>query len=146
MKPSIPETGKVIKVEKDMALVMLTAGNSCKGCGAAEIGLCKTFGNVSMLSVKNMLNAEVGDTVKIGLDKSTQRRGFLLAYIIPVVSFICGSIPGYAIGRKFSIPSFEVFTGFISLMFSLLYSLTKLKKLDKSSLLTIEKVVSDNNS
>lgn len=142
MKPAIPETGKVIKVEKDMALVMLDAEKSCKGCGAAEIGLCKPSGNVSILNVKNILNAGIGDTVKVGLDKSTQRRGFLFAYIIPIISFVAGSLLGYAIGKEFSIPSFDVFAGFFSLISSLIYSFGRLKKLDNSSLMIIRKIIS----
>ncbi len=139
----IPETGTVIKVDKDMAMVLLNAGKSCKGCGAAKIGLCKPSGNVSILNVRNTVDAVVGDSVRVGLDKGTQMRGFLFAYIIPLICFIGGSILGYTISKEFSIPSFEVITGFSSLLFASIYSFRKLKKLDNSSLMTIKQIVSE---
>jgi positive regulator of sigma E activity len=142
MKPTIPETGTVIKVEKSMVVVVLNSVGSCKGCGAAKMGLCKPAGNMSVLKSKNTLNAVVGDTVKIGLDIRVQRKGFFLAYIIPVISFITGSLAGDMVGRAFSIPSLEVITGFSSLLLSSLYAFRMLKKLDASSLMTVKEIVS----
>jgi|MudIll2142460700_1097286.scaffolds.fasta_scaffold155357_2 positive regulator of sigma E activity len=143
MKPTIPETGRVIKVDKDMAVILLHPGQSCKGCGAAEIGLCKSSGPVSTLIARNKVNAVPGDTVRITLDKATQTRGLLLAYVIPVVCFIAGAILGHIAGGTLAIPSLEVLTGFISLVGSALYSLRKLKKLDRISSMAIKEIVSD---
>jgi positive regulator of sigma E activity len=143
MKPTIPETGRVIRVDNDMAVVMLHPGQSCKGCGAAEIGLCNSSGAVSTLIASNKVNAVPGDTVRITLDKATQTRGLLLAYVVPVVCFISGAILGHIAGRALAIPSLEVLTGFISLVGSALYSLRKLKKLDRVSSMAIKEIVSD---
>jgi len=143
MKPTIPDTGRVVRVDKDMAVIMLHPGQSCKGCGAAEIGLCKSSGAVSTLTARNKVNAVPGDTVRITLDKGTQTRGLLLAYVVPIVCFISGVILGYAAGEALAIPSLEVFTGFISLVCSAWYSLRKLKELDRVSSLAIKEVVSD---
>jgi positive regulator of sigma E activity len=143
MKPTIPETGRVIRVDNDMAVVMLHPGQSCKGCGAAEIGLCKSSGAVSTLVARNKVNAVPGDTVRITLDKATQTRGLLLAYVIPIGCFISGAILGHIAGGALAIPSLEVVAGFISLVCSALYSLRKLKKLDRVSSMAIKEVVSD---
>ena len=143
MKPTIPETGRVIRVDKDMAVILLHPGQSCKGCGAAEIGLCKSSGAVSTLIARNKVNAVPGDTVRITLDKATQTRGLLLAYVIPVVCFISGVILGHIAGKALAIPSLEVLTGFISLVGSAFYSLRKLKKLDSVSSMAIKEIVSD---
>ncbi len=141
MKPTVPETGKVIKLDRDMAVVLLQGGESCKGCGAAAIGLCKASGLTATLAVKNTKHAVPGDTVTVALDKSIQRRGFLLAYGIPIVSFIAGSILGYVMGKELSIPSLEVITGFASLVASVAWSLRELRKLDKSSSMMIKEIV-----
>jgi positive regulator of sigma E activity len=143
MKPTIPETGRVIRVDNDMAVVVLHPGQSCKGCGAAEIGLCKSSGTVSTLIARNKVNAVPGDTVRIVLDKATQTKGLLLAYVIPIVCFISGAILGYIAGEALAIPSLEVLTGFISLLCSALYSCRKLKKLDRVSSMAIKEIVSD---
>ena len=142
MKPTIPETGTVIKLENDMAVIMLNSNGSCKGCGAATMGLCRPAGNMSVLEAKNTLNAVVGDTVKIGLDKRVQRRGFFLAYIVPVVSFMAGSLAGMMLGRVFPVPSLEIITGFSSLLLSSLYAFRMLKRLDAASFMTIKEIVS----
>jgi positive regulator of sigma E activity len=144
MKPTVPETGRVIKLDGDMAVVQLQGGHSCKGCGAAAIGLCKPLGGISTLTVKNSMNAAPGDTVKVSLDKAIQRRGFLLAYIIPIFCFLAGSVSGLVLGREFSIPSLEVTAGFSSLLVAAFFSYRKLKKLDNSSVMTIKEILSRN--
>lgn len=146
MKPTVPETGRVIKLDRDMAVVMLHGGESCKGCGAAAIGLCKASGLTATLTVKNTKHAVPGDTVTVALDKSVQRRGFLLAYGIPVICFMGGTILGYVMGREFSMPSLEVITGFASLLLSGAYSLRKLKKLDERSSMMLKEIVSCGSS
>jgi positive regulator of sigma E activity len=143
MKPTVPETGQVIKLDEDMAEVLMRSSESCRGCGAAAIGLCKASGLTVTLRVRNTKHAVPGDTVTVALDKSIQRRGFLLAYGMPLACFIAGSVLGYIISREYSIPSLEVITGFASLLLSGAYSLRRLKKLDSSSVMTIKEIVSD---
>ncbi|MCL4476087.1 MAG: SoxR reducing system RseC family protein [Nitrospirae bacterium] len=141
MKPTVPETGMVIKLDRDMAVVLLQGGESCKGCGAAAIGLCKSSGMTATLTVRNTKHAIPGDTVTVALDRGIQRRGFLLAYGIPIICFFGGSLLGYVIGKEYSIPSLEVITGFASLLSSAAWSLRKLRKLDKSSSMMIKEIV-----
>ena len=126
-----------------MAVVFFRGAESCKGCGAAAIGLCKASGLTATLRVRNTRRAIPGDTVTVALDKSIQRKGFLLAYGIPIVCFVGGSVLGYVIGREYSIPSLDVIAGFASLLLSAVWSLRRLKKLDSSSVMTIKEIVSD---
>lgn len=146
MKPTVPETGRVIKIEEDMAVVLLRGGESCKGCGAAAIGLCRASGLTATLTVKNTKHAFPGDTVTVALDKSIRRKGFLLAYVIPVTAFLCGTVLGYIIGRELSVPGFEVIGGFFSLLTASFFSLGKLRKLDRTSSMTIKEIVSHDYS
>ncbi len=132
----------MIRLEGDRALVLLRGEESCKGCGAAAIGLCKASGITATLSVKNTRHALPGDTVTVALDRSIQRRGFLLAYGIPLISFVTGSLAGHVAGTELSIPSLEVIAGFASLLLSGAFSLRRLKRLDNSSLMTIKQIVS----
>ena len=143
MKPSIPETGRVIRVDKDMAVVVLYPVQSCKGCGAAEIGLCRSSGSISTLVARNRVNAVPGDTVRITLDNATQTSSLLLAYVIPIFCFISGVILGHIAGEALAISSLDVAVGFISLVWSAFYSLKKLKRLDRVSSIAIKEVVSD---
>lgn len=144
MKPSIPETGTVIKLQGDIATVMLKGGESCKGCGQAKIGLCKATSTNMILTVKNHIGAKIGDSVTIGVDKGTKAKGYSLAFIIPLFSLIFGTLLGHIIGKHLSMPSLEVMAGFITLLLASIISLKRLKILDLSSSMEIKSVVSDN--
>jgi len=143
MKPSVPETGTVIRLEGNHAVIMLKGGKSCKGCGAAKIGLCRS-GNTSMfLTAGNSIGAGVGDTVQIDLDKRVKRTGFLLAYVVPLFSLLAGALAGHIIGDHFSVSSLDVVAGFISLVLVSLFSFIRLRRLDRSHKMVVKKVISD---
>ncbi len=144
MKPSIPEIGTVIRLQGDTATVMLKGRESCKGCGQAKIGLCKAASTNMMLTVKNPVGAKVGDSVTVGIDKEIKTKGYFLAFIIPLLSLIFGALSGHVIGRQLSIPSLEVVSGFIALLFVSFFSFRRLKILDSSSSMAIKSVISDN--
>jgi hypothetical protein len=67
------------------------------------------------LPAKNTLGAHVGETVEIGIDRSVRRRGFFLAYVVPLGSFIAGTLAGHVAGHYLGAPSAEVPAGFLAL-------------------------------
>jgi positive regulator of sigma E activity len=141
MKPTVPETGRVLKTEGNIAVVLMRSGDACKGCGAAAIGLCKASGLNAVLAVRNTRHAVQGDTVKVVLDKHIQRRGFLLAYGIPLFSFLAGSLLGHVLGARFSLPSLDIALGFLSLLASSALSYRSLKTLNASSMMMISRIM-----
>jgi positive regulator of sigma E activity len=142
VKPEIPETGRVIRLDKERAFILLRPTKSCKGCGAAAIGLCRPNGGLSTITAKNEINAAVGDMVKVTLDRDTRRRGFFLAYLLPLACFLGGSIIGYVVDARFSLRSFDVIGGFASLLLSAFFSLRRLSRLDKSTSLMVKEIIS----
>lgn len=142
MKPTVPDTGTVITISGDRAVVMVRGEKACRGCGAAEIGLCKAGGMVTMVEAANPLFAGVGDTVRLGLDRKVQRRGFLLAYIIPLAAFITGALAGHAAGMHLGVPALDVAAGFLMLVLSSLISFSRLRRLDRSSSLVVRENLS----
>jgi positive regulator of sigma E activity len=142
VKPSVPETGTVIRLEGNSALIMLKGGGSCKGCGAAKIGLCRAGKTSMFLTAGNNLGAGVGDTVRVDLDKRIKRKGYLLAYGVPLLSLIAGTLAGHVIGDYLSTPSLEAIGGFVSLIFASLLSFRRLRMLDKANRMVISKVMS----
>ena len=143
MKPSVPETGNVIKLETGNAVIMLEGGQSCKGCGAAKIGLCRVGNSSMFLTAKNTAQAKQGDRVIIGIDKKTQRLGYLLAYIIPLFAFIGGAIIGSFLEKRFAIAGLDVLTSFILLALSAIFSFRKLRRLDSSHQMEVRKIIAD---
>lgn len=142
MKASIPENGTVVRLEGENAIVFIKGAESCKGCGAAQMGLCKGGMSLLTLTVRNTLGARTGDTVKVGFEQGIQTRGYLLIYILPLFALIAGAFGGYIIGKHFGIKQLDVILAFISLALSLFYSFKRLKKLDSHSRMVIEKIVS----
>lgn len=143
MKPSIPEIGTILRMEGDTAVILLQGGEHCEGCGAGKLGLCKPSGNAGLLRAKNTIKASVGDKVKVGLAVDIQTSGYLLAFVVPVISLVAGTLAGHLAGQHFSIPYLEVITGFAALALTLCYTLRRLKRLDSSYTLTVNEVLSD---
>lgn len=140
MKPSIPETGTVIRINNGLATVMLNGGDSCKNCSAGKIGICKPSGNISIITAAATEGINPGDTVKITLDSATQSKGMFLAFIVPLLSLFAGTIAGYVIGRQFQISYIEVITGFIFFLIASLITLKRLRRIESSVRLSVKKI------
>ncbi len=144
VKPSIPETGTVIRLIGDVATVLLKGDAPCKGCGAGKIGLCRPAGNSMMIMVKNTAGARVGDIVMIGIDGKVQRSAYLLAYGAPLLSLLAGSFGGHLAAVHFRIPLLDAATGFMLLIVVSLYSFLRLRRLDRDSMMTVKRIVNEN--
>lgn len=108
MKPTVPETGTIIRIEGGNAVIMMKGGKSCKGCGMSKIGLCRAGDTSMSLTAKNIVNAHVGDTVEGALDQGTKVKGYCMAYFIPVFSLLSGTLAGQLLGRHFTIQHLDV--------------------------------------
>ncbi len=143
MKPTIPEKGTVISLGDGTATVLLEGGGHCKGCGAGKIGLCRPGGKSMLLRVNNDAGACVGDAVVVGIDRRVRVMGYFLAYIIPIISLIAGAVIGHIAGEYLDIASFDISAGFLSFAITSFYTFYKLMRLDRTSAMTIKRVVSD---
>ncbi|MHB8844028.1 MAG: SoxR reducing system RseC family protein [Nitrospirota bacterium] len=142
MKPSIPDTGTVIRLEGDHAVIRMKHEGSCAKCGAAAIGLCKG-GLMQELTVKNSQQARIGDTVKIGLVRGIQYRGFFLAYVIPAAGLLLGITGGHVAGAHAGFPALDILAGFFTMIAAAFFSLRRLKRLDAVNSIEIMQVISD---
>jgi positive regulator of sigma E activity len=143
MKPTVPETGTVLETEGGAALVLLMGGRSCKGCGAGKIGLCSAGKGSMMLTAGNAVGAHTGDTVLIGIDETVRWKGYALAYLLPLFSFVAGSFLGHAVGEHLAAPFLDAITGFLAFLATSAFTLLRLRKLDCSCRLAIKRVISD---
>jgi len=142
MKPTIPDTGTVIKLEGEHAVVRMKREGACWKCGAAAMGLC-VAGLQHVLTVRNSQRARVGDTVKIGLVRAVQYRGYVLAYVIPPAGLLSGIVAGHFLGACAGFPPLDIITGFASLFVFSFFSLRRLNRLDASSSIEIVTVLLD---
>jgi len=144
MKPTVPETGSVLRLEGDNAVVLLRGGQSCKGCGAGKIGLCRAAGNSMMLTAKNTVDARPGDNVRVGIDPSVRISGYLLAYIAPLTSLLAAALLGYITGEYIGVASMDVIAGFAGFGVVTAFSFRRLRRLDRTHRLILRNVVTDN--
>lgn len=132
----------VIRLEGEHAVIRMKKDGSCGTCGVAAAGLC-TGGLMQVLTVKNSKRARVGDTVKIGLVRGVQYRGYVLAYVIPAAALVFGIAGGHFLGAWAGFPPLDIIAGFFSLIVVSFFSLRRLKRLDASSSIEIVNVLYD---
>jgi positive regulator of sigma E activity len=142
MKPSIPDTGTVIRLEGENAVLRMKHEGSCAKCGAAALGLCKG-GLMQELTVRNAKRARVGDTVKIGLVLRVQYAGYLLAYVVPAAALLLGMAGGHFLGAFLGFPPLDIIAGFALMAVFSYFSLKRLGRLDAASSIEIVNVIDD---
>ena len=98
---------------------------------------------MQVLTVKNTKRARVGDSVKIGLVRGVQYRGYVLAYVVPPAALVFGIVGGHFLGTYAGFPALESIAGFFSMIVVSFFSLRRLKRLDASSSIEIVNVLFD---
>lgn len=68
-----------------------------------------------MLHADNTIGARTGDTVVVGIGRQVRVKGYLFAYIIPLISFMAGTLIGHVAGAYLGAPSVDAASGFLSL-------------------------------
>jgi positive regulator of sigma E activity len=142
MKPSIPDTGMVIKLDGDQAVVRMKHEGSCRKCGAAAIGLCKA-GQMQVVTVRNSRRARVGDTVKIGLARDIQSQGYLLAFGVPPVALVAGIVVGHVLGVFAGFAPLDIIAGFSLMIAASFLSFRRLNRLASSSSIEIVNILAE---
>ena len=108
----IEESGCVIAVENDLALIEVQRKSVCnacsvnKGCGTGV--LSKAIGNKRFrLTAINSINAGVGDDVIVGIKEDMLVKSSFAVYIIPLLLLFVGAWCGLNIAEYFSFQAVE---------------------------------------
>ena len=96
------EIGKVIEIIGETAKIEITPSGGCSHCSQANI--CNPFGsNKKIIELKNIINAQIGDSVKIEIKEKDRILSLSLLFGVPIVLFVSGVIIGQTIsGDKLS--------------------------------------------
>lgn len=93
----IEEQVKVVAVENGQLLLEAQTKSACgscdarKGCGTSV--LSKVIGKkFTRFSVKNTINAQVGDTVIVGLPERALLGGSVMVYLLPVTIMLLAAL------------------------------------------------------
>ncbi len=144
MKPTVPETGTIIRLEGDNAVIRLKGGKSCKGCGMGKIGLCRAGDTSMLLTAKNAVRAGEGETVQVGLDRKTKIKGYFIIYLIPVFSLVAGTFAGFLLGENIGLRYLDTAGGFFALLTASFFSFRGLKELDANNYMVANRIIRDN--
>jgi len=143
MKPTVPEKGTILRLEGENAVIKLKGDEPCKGCGMGKIGLCRAGDTSMLLTAKNIVNAGVGETVLVGLDRDTKIKGYFLAYLIPLFALLAGTTSGHMLGEYLSKPSLDPVGGFLTLLVASFFSFRQLRKLNESHMMAVNRIITD---
>jgi len=115
----IEETAHIVSVEEGHAWVETERRSSCGSCSAKGCGtgaLSKILGRrTQRLRVKNPIDAQVGDTVILGIEEGVLIRGSLMVYILPLLLMLGGGLLGEALA-----PQWESDPEGLSLLFGII--------------------------
>lgn len=92
----IEETGTVIRVDGDWAVVEPNKGNACGSCsvkgGCGTASLSRFFGQRRQaFHARNLVNARPGDPVVMGMEETSLVRSSLIVYLVPLLGMILGA-------------------------------------------------------
>ena len=85
------EQGKVIKIEKNEAVVRVQRKSACASCGMCAM---KPKDSHIDARVENALDAKEGDLVQIKLESGSVAKISLLVYILPLALAVAGMLTG----------------------------------------------------
>lgn len=85
------EQGKVIKIEKNEAVVRVQRKSACASCGMCTM---KPKDSHIDVRVENALDAKEGDLVQIKLESGSVAKISLLVYILPLALAVAGMLTG----------------------------------------------------
>ena len=89
----IEDIGKVLKVQGDQAFIEVERSSACAECGLQEAEEMTAGGKV-VFQAFNMIQAKVGDRVKVRVQTAAYMKATLYVYGIPVLLMVIGAIFG----------------------------------------------------
>ena len=93
------EKGRIIEVNKDMAIVELDVNRKiCKKCSAHS--LCGIFPSMRKIKALNNSDAKVGDLVEIEVKREPSLKFTFLVYIVPLIMFFLGVLVASATNKN----------------------------------------------
>ncbi|MBN1559120.1 SoxR reducing system RseC family protein [candidate division KSB1 bacterium] len=120
------ETGTIISLDGQKAIIQLHRGDQCDGCH-----LCHAFGeNKMQLEALNSIGAAVGDRVNVSIEPKLVVKSSMILFIFPLVAMLAG----YYLALRF-VPPFSESVGIVGAFsaFVIAFFIIKLTEKRRSS-------------
>jgi len=92
------EIGQVVEIKGMDAIVRIERTPACGKCRGCQ--LSDKNGDI-LLTIPNLLGAQVGDFVQIDLESTQILKASAIAYLIPLLALIAGIVAGYLAAPSF---------------------------------------------
>lgn len=127
------ETGKVIDLKGEVALIELARSQACKSCGICHVG---TDAKKMLTEAVNLAHADIGEDVYIELEPKNILVASFVVYVLPLFFLIIGYLVGMSftsfIVRQNLAEVGGIITGFLALVFSYMIIRTIDKRISKA--------------
>ncbi|MBU1631553.1 MAG: SoxR reducing system RseC family protein, partial [Candidatus Omnitrophica bacterium] len=142
------ETGKVIKIEGNRAVVLLSASEHCDTCppkfGRRECRICMLDDEGQRtLTVDNDIGAKIGDEVEIFISEGMISKLSFLVFILPIMTFLIGYLILWALSRSEIVSAIAGGITFVLTFYALFIYEKKLNQIKKDTLPFISKILSE---
>ena len=137
------ETGTVLSTDGAWATVITNKNSACRECGKAQAGICGKQGDGIIMRVRNVPGAKAGNTVVLELGEKIHAAAYFFTFILPVISLFLFAYSGHLASNYFGIRGLDAASGLAGFFVTLLYSLRKIHTMDKTSHLSVSKIITD---
>ncbi|RMD55616.1 MAG: hypothetical protein D6828_04360 [Nitrospirae bacterium] len=98
----LQDIGRIISISNSKAMVEVERSSACASCGLQEVE--ELSGGRAVFEAINMVNASVGDKVKIEVRSSSQTKLSAFVYGIPMLFLLLGAIFGGYMANRLNRP------------------------------------------
>ena len=113
------QVGSVVDIKDDIAVVVVRRHATCGKCGGCGVAVAGSGDNY--IEAQNVVNAVVGQTVKVATDTSNVLRASFVVYIVPMLFLLVGIWLGQVIDGQFGVfARFDIILGITFLVGSFL--------------------------
>lgn len=145
------ETGKVIKIEENRAVVLLSASEFCDTCppnlGRRECRICM-FDDKGQrtLKIDNDIGAKIGDEVEILIPEGMISRLSFFVFILPIMTFLIGYFIVWSMSKSEKLGALGGAITFALTFYALFVYEKKLNQIKKDTLPLISKILNKEDS
>ena len=106
------QVGSVVDIKEDIAVVAVRRHATCGKCGGCGVAI--SGGGDNYIEAQNVVNAVVGQTVKVATDTSNVLKASFVVYIVPMLFLLVGIWLGQVIDGEFGVfARFDIIMGII---------------------------------
>jgi sigma-E factor negative regulatory protein RseC len=103
------QIGQVVGIDGDTAMVVVRRHDVCGKCGGC--GAVISGGGENYIQAQNIVNARVGQTVKVTSDTGQVLKASFVVYMVPVISLLVGILLGQQVGAALGLLAREELVG-----------------------------------